>query len=252
MKSIALTAFVMMFVAACAGETGDSSPGLEHLDDDVDVIDTELRDGAVTYAHPEVGVLVDAKNALACTGTLVAPNVVLTAGHCVRRASKFLIRGSAKSSFVAFAVVEGEDRFGAAPGEADLGLLRLKDDVPAKWATPAKLSKFAFAKGRKGTVFGYGMLRCDKGGATPSDGQKRAKQIVLTSSSHKQIVAFAKYSTCPGDSGGPLFFGNEIAAVVSGGNQPVPVGANAIEIWADIADDRGPLGKKIRAWDALQ
>jgi secreted trypsin-like serine protease len=247
-KLFSICSFLCLSLAACAAEPLDETRAPD--EETFDEIDSELHNGNVTFVRPEVGVLITAQNKLACTGTLVAPNVVLTAGHCTGPSALFLMKKSATEKFIAYTVIQ-KMNWGPAPGEQDFGLLRLNKNVPATYAKPAVLSKVPFVKDAKGNVFGYGMLRCDQGGAVAPDFNKRVKPITIAVASNTQLVPFGQYSMCPGDSGGPLFINGQLAAVISGGNQPVPVGGVVKEIWADVADDYAAIKAQVDKWDAM-
>src|SRR5688572_16792114 len=76
-SAVLVAALATTLVSACSshdGEPTEEAPASSTRD--------ELRSGTVTWERPEVGFL------HGCTGTLVAPNVVVTAAHCYGFASK--------------------------------------------------------------------------------------------------------------------------------------------------------------------
>src|SRR5437868_6837413 len=67
--------------ATATGAVGCASSG-----GDAPVVETgeSILGGKVDHGHAAVGVVVDNFLHGFCTGTLIAPDIVLTAGHCVR------------------------------------------------------------------------------------------------------------------------------------------------------------------------
>lgn len=206
--------------------------------------------GTITFGqpdgnrHPNVGALladVDADSPgpeILCSGTLIAADVFLTAGHC----TAFLEAAGISDVGVTFAAEYDEDAaappgvipgsfvtnpdFGfSGPGGAsdphDLAVVLLDGApglVPAQLPTEGLLDQLKASHGLKGATFtpvGYGAVREDKTGgphALFSDGVRR-----FTSQSFKSLQAAwiglsqqpstGDGGTCFGDSGGPHFLG---------------------------------------------
>lgn len=128
-----------------------------------------LLDRAAQARIGAVGRVVNSGSAFHCTGTLVAPDLVLTAAHCV--ANRATGRRSPAYRFTFFPQWR-EDRprptFGAAQvavaegyldGEGlhtDVALLRLKEKVPARLARPIPVAPHPRLTGRVLTVYSYG------------------------------------------------------------------------------------------------
>jgi hypothetical protein len=189
----------MLSMASCAVDprTSDEADGPET---------DEIVNGITTYARPEIGSITGG-----CTGTLVAPRVVLTAAHCFGYATRtymsdwgtFTIHRSATSS--TSYRIEQFQSFGSRLGPDDLLLLRLATPVPADIATPTALSRTRPPAGDTMSIYGYG---CTVRGQW-SDGLKRRFDFAQGA---------ATSNICPGDSGGPVIHRarNEIAYVNSG------------------------------------
>ncbi|MBK6533669.1 MAG: trypsin-like serine protease [Deltaproteobacteria bacterium] len=131
---------------------------------------------------------------------MIAPDVVLTAAHCVGF-------GTAASSghYGAFTIERGKgqsrsfevDRyrsFGAAAGPTDVAILHLSDAVEPSLARPAPLAAARASEGDLVTVYGYG---CTDRGSGSGHGTKRSYSYRFS----------ASMNLCSGDSGGPLFVG---------------------------------------------
>lgn len=170
---------------------------------------TPLIGGTATSLRPEIG-----QFSRGCTATLIAPNYVLTAGHCigngdvitdltVRPGDAFMFTdrfGVFRNYPVTKLYAVGRYRLDYVPDHDladDVLLLRLSSSVPLSQAVPAKLARNYPANGTPATIFGFGCQNRD----------------TLAGGGFKQFVTF-NYSAhgsnnlCPGDSGGPVVFGN--------------------------------------------
>ena len=181
-------------------------------------------------AHPNVGALVadlpGAGPTVLCSGTLVAPTLFLTAGHCTAG-----LDGPVSVTFQsalapgALTLVPGiaqtEPGFGHDRADPrDLGVVVLA--YPPPGITPAQLAPANAAADLGGatvTNVGYGYYDRETGGGPPQflyDGLRR------TSASTVRSVTPALVRTtdgvCFGDSGGPRFDGSLLVAVTSSGD----------------------------------
>jgi len=163
--------------------------------------------------HPEV-VMVNAVHCM-CTGTLIRPDVVVTARHCLYdcrvrisppliEIKEIIIGPTSQSStrFKVARVVQHDDP------NVDLALLFLETPVPSDVATPAKIATSQELRDARGAVImGYGYN---------NEGRSGTKMRGLTAFYDKdcrsggcralEIMAYGSSSdTCYGDSGGPLF-----------------------------------------------
>ena len=175
--------------------------------------------GAETFARPEIGAVWHG-NGL-CTGTLIRPNVVLTALHCTGIANDedvnaatpafgFEIRTSATvrrrfavdriHSIGTLADMDGSQHWRA----RDIALMRLTEDVPATLAHPAQVATSWPWPGARVALVGFGCTSRVGGpnGRKPGTNIKRAKEYDWTVG--LAIGWSDTQDVCPGDSGGPL------------------------------------------------
>jgi trypsin len=190
--------------------------------------------GGVTWAYPGVGVL---RGEHVCTGSLVRPDRVLTASHCVEDTLAFTV-ALGEDAVETRRIVDAVRIAGFDPDPAradvdtpanvanmalDLALLELEAPLPA--AYPAlPIATAPVALDAPATAVGYGRshpLVADAGTA------KRALAVVVNGVDRVEPV-FAYYNqadvevACPGDSGAPLLVphgeGIAIAGVTSIGS----------------------------------
>ena len=195
--------------------------------------------------HPYVGALVtvfDGQNVAICSGTLIAPKVFVTAGHCTD-----FIEDEGLPTFVSFdptfdqasAVVPGTPHthplYRQVPGPGlpefdayDVGVVVL--DEPVAMAVYGELPEAGlFDELRRGqplTAVGYGANDYHVGGGPPTplffDERYRA-EVRLVSTNNRVSDMFLKLSgasagrgregTCFGDSGGPIFLPDQTTIV---------------------------------------
>jgi len=161
----------------------------------------------------------------ACTGTVVAPDVILTAAHCV-----------AGNKMLAIAYPEGETHIlqrvadkatnpgysGKSRVSVDLALVRLESALPARF-TPLELddgsNEHAIGQTRRIAGFGLTMDRAESSGGT-----LRSASVLVLPKLYPRFMRIGRetgttlsdLAICTGDSGGPVLDGNLVVGVVYG------------------------------------
>jgi MYXO-CTERM domain-containing protein len=169
--------------------------------------------GGTPAADPAVVALVR-DDQLVCTGTVVAPHVILTAAHCVSPLPAVVlgdpIAGATRHGAVLAIIAPG---FDADTLAHDLALLVIADALPVA-PLPYATSLGGAAVGSMIRVVGYGWtVAGDPSPPVRRDGISRIDAIddgLHSSGAPSQI--------CEGDSGGPALFGGAIIGVASSGD----------------------------------
>jgi secreted trypsin-like serine protease len=203
-----------------------------------------LPAGAITggtldgTAHPNVGVLVadfpGQPASPVCSATLVAPKVVLTAGHCTTQLSAdgaTNVRVVFDSTFVpeapgaAAAEWHTDPKFDMARKDThDLGVVvlaqRLRGVEPARLPAAGALESSAPASV---TAVGYGYYGREPGGKKAAflfDGARRFVSSPVAKVKQFELkVDTTEGGPCFGDSGGPMLAGATLVAVTSWGDR---------------------------------
>jgi hypothetical protein len=225
--------------------------------DPVDSVDIGERDqgligGQVAVAGDYMAaVSLTRNNSSFCTGTLVAPQTVLTAGHCVD-----MLSGDPNVTIYFGHDINGDGlRLGVnlshthpmwsgAIGASDIGLLRL--NFRAEGIEPVPLSTAPLEVDTEVIRVGFGIF---DGETMEADGRKRHGVTTVHTMPAGEDYFYAgdpELSTCRGDSGGPVFTDDgggalEVVGVHSFGTEscaPPNNGSTRVELYADY----------IRAW----
>ncbi len=205
MQQTASLLLALLLLTACAPES--SLPGAE---EDVESSE-ESRDpivgGQTTSAFPAVGALTR-YGSTHCTGTVIAPRKVLTAGHCVKGVSasslKFVLgdKVSAPKHTLSVASVKAHPSYDDTSLANDIAIVTLSSDAPVVPA-PVLSAMDASWAGKELVFVGYG---ASNGNAQTGYGTKRYVRMPVSTVSAKTFsYAVSGKNTCNGDSGGPAF-----------------------------------------------
>jgi hypothetical protein len=185
--------------------------------------------------HPNVGALIyeneDGERGILCSGTLIEPDVFLTASHCTAFLESIGVEPDDvwvtfdptfdEASPLLPGTYHTNPLFGASPAFSDtFDIAVVKLDAPAAGITPASLPTFnqldgMALKNQRFVAVGYGTVREDKRKGPASlffDGQRRFAEQSFNALGKTWLHLSMNPSTgsggtCFGDSGGPHFIG---------------------------------------------
>ena len=187
-----------------------------------------IVNGTFTNQYPSVGQVGDS-GGYGCSGTLIAPQYVLTAGHCAEgvgdTAGRFLVGGQEyRTTKVYLHPSYNGNRIGQ-DGANDIAIYKL--DRAVTNVTPSPISRTNPTVGQLLTLVGFGGGGTGTTGHTGDYGTKRVGTTPIDQVTAQTIFwnfdNNTESNTAPGDSGGPAFVtvGGVlyVAGVTSGGDQ---------------------------------
>lgn len=196
-------------------------------------VTARIFNGTPTTAFPavvEIYILNSDQSVALCTGTVIGPLAVLTAGHCLSfgaiAAAVFVYPDGVTR--IRHDAVDATVHPGFSINQAaysDVAMLAL--ETPVTETTPLPLVAKAPRAGLRGTIIGYG-LDGAVGAETKRMGTVRVRRCprairrvgIYPGQLSTSVCWKPKANgndTCPGDSGGPLLVKGAVAGVTSGG-----------------------------------
>jgi len=219
--------------------------------------------------HPYVGVLVadyvtPGVKQRFCSGTLVAPRIVLTSGHCPEGIDPVWVsfdpvyRAGSSPIYRGTAVVDPEFKdyraagaVGAGADPHDIGVIHLDEAPPI---TPARLPSAGLLtsmdlRGQTFPTVGYGRTRVDKTkGPNNIEANFFPDERNVATSTFRSLQptwlmlsgnpATGNGGTCYGDSGGPHFLGDSDLIVSLTATGDIPCRSNEVTYRVDTASAR--------------
>ena len=165
-----------------------------------------------------------------CSGALIAPDLVLSAAHCVMPGADYrivLYDAQRQAQLREVKRVAAHPQFSAQGiaahrASADVALLQLAEALPNKVPAPLGAPREPLAAGNSFTVAGIGVTRRGDG---KSGGTVRAASLIATGQPGRLQIRLVDPATnngrdglgaCTGDSGAPVFEAQNDRAVIVG------------------------------------
>jgi secreted trypsin-like serine protease len=248
--------WLSLSVIACGNESRISADTNLDLQSAADGIQA----GQVATGDPAVGIVWGANGGL-CTGTLIAPTVVLTAGHCVIMRLEGFYLGAGKAEEAVLSPADTMVRYaiqdvlphpkysgGTCPNKTpDLALVQLKTAVTG--VTPvAYNSGDAPADGDVLRTVGFGIYDGADGKRTYGQKREATSKVQGDPKENSITVKMESGVADSGDSGGPLLDADVIVGVTSchtDGDWP----KHTVESYARVDTHAKWIAESVKDWE---
>ena len=225
---------VLSAITAAVAEVGDSmvnhsneSSSTELVSASQKAVTARVINGESTSDYAAVGIVNNG-----CTGTLIAPDVVLTAAHCVEASGGGYI-GDTEGTFEVNGQVYNTTKITVHPdynpnnfgAGYDIAIMKL--DRAVEGVTPHDINRTVPVVGQTLTLVGFGETGSSSSGGSNGDfGNKTVGQTAIDEVTQTHVSwnfdSHNESNTAPGDSGGPAFleFAGKlvVAGITSGGD----------------------------------
>jgi len=183
------------------------------------IIDNPILGGSATTVGQYPNVVALEVGGGLCTGTLITPDWVLTAAHCIQglTPSSVRVHFGTVNMFSNPGVVRTATQVIAKPGfsennlgKNDIGLIKLNMPITDIKPVPVNLDPAKAPVGLKVTMVGYGATAAGGGGSTGAQFMVEQTSVACASyvGSNTDLLCFSQTNgkgKCQGDSGGPSF-----------------------------------------------
>ncbi|MEO6950590.1 MAG: trypsin-like serine protease [Polyangia bacterium] len=196
-----LPLFAALSLGAC---TAGGAVDVGVAQDSITAGASDSGDNGVVFVYSSSGEI--------CTGSVIAPRLVLTAGHCVDARNTYVVGTAAKydvnDANAALPSVIDVDSFvrhpdyddSVTPHLHDVAVLKVASDVGSPLPYHAGAPDAAWI-GQPIRLVGYGRTSP----TSPDYGTRRSVDTEITSYDETELVITNGKQGCPGDSGGPAF-----------------------------------------------
>lgn len=212
-------------------------------------------DGGAYSPHVVMALAQSGRGAGFCSGAVLAPNVVLTAAHCVAapRATRVHFRDSAGAPvLIEVARVARHpgfraDAVAARAKSIDLALIETKEPLPASF-TPVTMGEASNEVGAVFEVAGFGVAA--PGVASTSGVLRRARLALRAPLSHVLLWLASEdgAGACTGDSGAPVFSNGALVGVVAFAQGAHGRGCGGLTQAVRVAPYRAWIEQTIAGW----
>lgn len=210
LRKVLSIAFVSSLAATASGCAPSETEPTAPSDATTSSVESEIVGGTLANGHPAV-VAIAMQGQGFCTGTLISPQTILTAGHCVMEGSNFqAVFGSRIDQAQKAVEIEGFVRH---PGFSTTQGMPVNDIAVAKLAEPVTdiqpigIIQDEIAADEVGESIrhvGFGLTSASERKSGNTFGVKRQVTFPIRELAESQLEAGADgKQTCMGDSGGP-------------------------------------------------